>query len=47
MGAFRKISPDAFFEAGIQEHHAAAMAWWYERDRHGPFLLHLWGLCRV
>ncbi|MDH3347918.1 MAG: transketolase [Desulfobulbaceae bacterium] len=26
MGAFHKHSPDGYFEAGIQEHHAAAMA---------------------
>jgi transketolase len=26
MNAFRKVSPDRFFECGIQEHHAAVMA---------------------
>jgi transketolase len=37
MGDFRKHSPEAFFEAGIQEHHAATMAGAMSREEMAVF----------
>lgn len=37
MGGFRQHSPDAFLEAGIQEHHAASMAGSLSREELVPF----------